>query len=82
MMLMLTFKQFVLMVLGSLVVGYLFINDLKLSIQLSKSSSQTFFTTNFQLNIFMLAFEKCFGLRLGSNEYPQIGSNSTSIKHQ
>jgi hypothetical protein len=80
MMLMLTFKQFVLMILGSLVVGYLFINDFKLSIQFSKSSSQN--STNFELNIFMLACEKCFGLRLGSNGYPKIGSNSTSIEHQ
>ena len=61
-----TFKQLAIMVFVSIVIGNIFISDFKLSFQLMKTIRED--KTNVELNFILLAINKCFGLRLGTDE--------------
>ena len=72
-MLLLTFKQLAIIVF---VIGNIFISDLKLSFQLKKTTREN--KTNVELNFILFAFNKCFGLRLGTDEIES--TNTTAIQ--
>ncbi len=60
------FKQLAIMVFVSIVIGNIFFSDFKLSFQLTKTTHEN--KTNVELNFILFAFQKCFGLRLGTDE--------------